>query len=101
MNMSPIIPVLVSGCTGGLFGAILTARFTIWRDRASRKRSFRAFIMAAEFDLDALIANWQHLHKDPYFLYDWQKDMAAKLIAPCAAVLDDIPDSDRENFWLC
>jgi hypothetical protein len=97
--MSPSIPVIVSGCTGGLFGAIVTAWFTIWRDGTIRKRSFRAFIHAVEFDLNTLMANWKNVHAgNPYFLYDWQKDMGVKLIAPCAAILDDIPDGDREQF---
>lgn len=91
--------VIVSGLTGGLAGAIVTTCFTLWREKRARKRAFRAYIKSLQWDLDVLMANWKHTDQgNPYFLFDWQKEAASKMAAPCTAILEDISAKSQERF---
>jgi hypothetical protein len=93
MNM--LVTIITSAITGGLAGAV----FNYFIAPCIRKRAFRSYIRSVQFDLEALMLNWKHLHPgNPYFLYDWQKETAARIAPRTADVLEDIRAKHRPAF---
>lgn len=85
------IQVALGGIGGGVIGGFITHFLTYWRERQNRKRAFLAYVKSVRTELETIDLQRETVAaKNPYFLYDWQKEMIPAIRTKCCDILADV-----------